>query len=194
MPLELEAKFGVETHEPVRERLGVLGAQFLARVVETNTIHDRPDGRLRQSGCGLRVRGVEVLAGASHPATLTFKGPVQTGLFKKREELELPLADADAMRRLLEAIGFGEVLRFRKRRESWRLHDCRVELDELPRLGLFVEIEGHNEGVVQAAQVALGLTGAVHEPRGYVGMLAELRPPDAPPPAVFDFPTPSRAG
>ena len=190
MPTELEAKFAVETHEPVRERLGALGAQFLARLVETNTIHDRPDGSLRRSGCGLRVRGVEVLAGASHPATLTFKGPVQTSLFKKREELELLLADADAMRRLLEAIGLVEVLRFRKRRESWRLHDCRVELDELPRLGLFVEIEGPNEGVVQAARAALGLTGAVHEPRGYVGMLAELCPSGAPRPMTFDFAVP----
>ncbi|MCK4658518.1 MAG: class IV adenylate cyclase [Phycisphaerae bacterium] len=174
MPTELEAKFAVQAHKPVRERLEGLGARFLGRVLETNSIHDRPDDSLRKSGCGLRVRGIELLAGEPQPATLTFKGPIQAGPFKKREEIELPLADADAMRRLLEAVGFVEVFRFRKRRESWHLSNCRVELDELPRLGRFVEIEGPTPADIHAAQDALGLNSAQHITRGYVGLLKDL--------------------
>lgn len=188
MAIELEAKFAVEGHESVRERLKKLGAQFVGRVLETNTIHDRPDEQLRRSGCGLRVRGIEVLDGESQPPTLTFKGPIQPGPFKKRQELELPITDADDMRRLLEAIGFAEALRFRKRRESWRLDRCRVELDEVPYLGLFVEIEGPGESEVRSAQKSLGLASAKHIPRGYVGLLAELFPCDADSPARIDFP------
>jgi adenylate cyclase class 2 len=188
MPTELEGKFAVESHEPVRERLTQLGARLIGRVVETNTFYDRPDGMLRRGGSGLRVREIETLAGEPQPPTLTFKGPVQAGPFKKREEIELPLTDAEAMRRLLEAIGFVEVLRFRKRRESWRLDDCRVELDELPRLGLFVEIEGPSESAVQATRNALGLSAARHLARGYAELLAELRPGGVGGTTMIDFP------
>jgi adenylate cyclase, class 2 len=187
MPTELEAKFAVENHEPLRQRLVALGARSLGRVIETNSIHDRPDGSFSRSGCGLRVRGLEVLEGEAASDTLTFKGPVQPGPFKQREELELPIAKADAMRRLLEAIGFVEVLRFRKRRASWQWDDCRVELDELPHLGRFVEIEGPGNAAVQAAREALGLAAAAHISRSYVGMLTDLAPPDRPGPATFDF-------
>jgi len=173
MPTELEAKFAVDAHEPVRERLEALGAAFIGRVLETNTIHDHVDGRLRNGGCGLRVRGIEVLEGETLPATLTFKGPIQPSSFKKREEIEMPLADAESMRRMLEAIGFVEVLRFQKHRESWQLDNCRVELDDLPRVGLFLEIEGPDEHEVQAAQITLGLGDAKHIRRGYVGLLRD---------------------
>lgn len=173
MPTELEGKFAVEAHEPIRSRFEQLGAEFIGAVLETNTIHDRGDGQLRKSGCGLRVRSIEVLEGKSCSATLTFKGPIQPSAFKKREELELPLADADAMRRLLDALGFIEVLRFQKRRESWQLDRCRVELDEIARLGRFVEIEGPDESQVQSARQALGLAEAEHITRGYVGLLRD---------------------
>ncbi|MCP4590786.1 MAG: class IV adenylate cyclase [bacterium] len=175
MPTELEAKFAVEAHESLRERLCELGAEYVGRVCETNTIHDRSKGKLRKAGCGLRVRGIEVLDGAPQEATLTFKGPVQKAAFKQRDEIELPIGEAEDMRRLLEAIGFGEVFRFEKRRESWRLESSRVELDELPCLGLFVEIEGPTESDILAAQEALGLRDAKHISRGYVSMLALLR-------------------
>ena len=92
------------------------------------------------------MRGIELLAGAPQPATLTFKGPLEASAFKKRREIELAVSEADGMRRLLEAIGFVEVLRFQKRRESWRLDNCRVELDEVPRLGRFVEIDRVKKG------------------------------------------------
>ena len=173
MPTELEAKFSVGAHEPVRDRLRELGARFVGRVMETNSIHDRPDGQLHKGGCGLRIRGIEMLAGEPQPATLTFKGPVEPSAFKKRREIELPLTDADAMRRLLSAIGLVEVFRFQKDRESWRLDNCRVELDEVPRLGRFVEIEGPSEGEVRSAQKALGLADAKHITRGYVGLLMD---------------------
>ena len=173
MPIELEAKFAVDAHEPVRDRLETLGARFVGRVLETNSTHDHRDGRLRGGGCVLRVRGIEVLDGEPRSPRLTFKGPVQRSRFKKRQEIELPLTDADAMRRLLEAIGLAEIFRFQKHRESWRLDDSRVELDEVPRLGRFVEIEAPSESEVRSVQDALGLADAKHITRGYVGLLMD---------------------
>ena len=76
------------------------------------------------------------------------------------------------MRRLLTSIGFVEVLRFAKRRESWRLAGCRVELDELPKLGCFVEIEGPSEEAIQAVREQLGLVDSESVTRGYPELLS----------------------
>ena len=173
MPVEIEAKFRVASHEPVRERLRTLGATFLGRVMEWNRIMDRPDGSLRRAGCGLRVRAVRDEAGNEKPATLTFKGPRKAGPLKSREELEVQISCPDTAATILKMLGFADVLSYQKRRESWSLGPCRVELDEPPHIGLFVEIEGPSETAIRSAQVDLGLDGAEHTPNSYVGLLWE---------------------
>jgi predicted adenylyl cyclase CyaB len=187
MPTELEAKLAVESHDPIRARLIGLRATFLSRVLETNSIYDRPDCQLLDGGCGLRLRGIELLDGEPKPASLTFKGPIQPGPFKKREELELDIADAEGMHGLLAAIGFIEVLRFSKRRESWSYGGCRVDLDELPHLGRFVEIEGPDDDAVNSVRNALGLGDANHITDSYVALLASLSPCDATGPVTIVF-------
>jgi adenylate cyclase class 2 len=181
MPVENEAKFAVPSHDEVRERLRANSAERIGRVVETNSIYDwmAPDaapesvGALRRRGAALRVRSVEVLDGPDRPATVTFKGPVEAGAFKKRAELELPLIEAEGMRGLLEAIGFVEMVRFEKRRESWRLGGCLVELDELPRLGCFVEIEGPDDAAIERTRESLGLSVVRLVQQSYAGLIVE---------------------
>lgn len=102
---------------------------------------------------------------------MTFKGPVQPGPFKSREEQEIEVSDAETASRILHGLGFVMVLRYEKRRESWRLDDCRIELDEPPHIGLFVEIEGPGEAAIAAAAARLGLDDVVHEKASYVRML-----------------------
>ena len=63
-------------------------------------------------------------------------------------------------------------LLFEKRRESWRLDDCKVELDELPQIGTFVEIEGASEDTVQAAREKLGLGDEASITEGYASMVS----------------------
>lgn len=171
MPSEIEAKFRVESHQPVLERLQAAGATFLARVLETNVIFDRPDGSLRNRGCGLRIRSVKVEGGDDRRATLTFKGPVLAGPFKSREELEIDVNDAATAANILHGLGFVRILSYQKRRESWRHRDCRIELDEPPHIGLFVEIEGPNEAAIRAVRAELGLEGTAHVKASYVHML-----------------------
>lgn len=171
MSVEIELKLRVESHGPVRQRLKEVGAGFLEAVLETNHIYDRPDGLLRKRGCGLRMRSAVPLDGAASRATLTFKGPRLATTLKSREELEIGVSDAEALARMLEGIGFVRILRYEKRRESWELDGCRIELDEPARLGLFVEIEGPNERTILAVQGKLRLDHAREIPTSYVGML-----------------------
>ncbi|MBI4716334.1 MAG: class IV adenylate cyclase [Planctomycetes bacterium] len=173
MPEEIEIKLRVESHEPVRERLRSAGARPLDRVVETNTIFDRPDGWLRRQGCGLRLRTARGDDGQARPAFLTAKGPRAPGPVKRREEVEIPVSDACAAARLLELLGYVPVLRYEKRRESWEFCGCRVELDEPARIGLFVEIEGPDVGTIRAVQSELALDARPDVDASYIRLLSE---------------------
>jgi adenylate cyclase class 2 len=187
MPVELECKVRLDSHDPLRERLRAAGAIRVGRVLETNTIYDRDDGSLRRAGCGLRVRFVIALDGEAKRPTLTFKGPRQPGPFKRREEIEVAIADADAMAVILHALGFHERIIFEKRRESWRLGACHIELDELPRLGLFVEIEADDEATIRASLNDLGLDQAESIVTSYASMVAALGDGISPAPIEVRF-------
>lgn len=171
MAVETEAKFRVESHEPIRRRLRAAGARCLGTVLETNRILDRPDGSLRRQGCGLRLRTSEALEGGTVRTTLTFKGPRAPGPLKVREELEVDLPDAETMGGILVRLGFVTVLWYEKRRESWQIADGRVELDEPPHLGWFVEIEAPDEAAVRRIQSELSLQDADMVAASYVHML-----------------------
>lgn len=173
MSLEIEAKFRVDSHEPVRNSLRAAGARPLGVVKEWNVILDSADGTLRAKGCGLRVRSTQDEQGGRGGSTLTFKGPRRAGEFKSREEIEVAVSNAEEASELLSRLGFEPILQYEKRRESWQLEDCRVELDEPPKIGLFVEIEGPGESSVQRVRERLGLRGTPVTPASYVRMLTE---------------------
>lgn len=171
MPLEIEIKLKLDSHDPVRQRLVALNAQHVGTVRETNMFFDRPDHSLRAADSGLRVRLTEPLASpAVTPETkienqkpkvpqalLTFKGPAaQTGLHS-REAFDLRAQPADQVVPLLLALGFQQQFLFEKDRDSWQLADCLIELDTLPHFGHFLEIEGPSEVAVGEVQRRLGL-------------------------------------
>ncbi len=159
MKREIEAKFRIADPAPVRARLPQCGGVRLGRVHETNHILDTRDRRMRTAGCGLRVRAWRSLDGDGRAgATLTFKGPRAAGEFKSRPEIETAVTDADGALAILARVGFHEIIRYEKRRETWRLGDCEVVLDELPRLGWFLEIEGPDADAIQSARRQLNLT------------------------------------
>ncbi len=179
MSMEIEAKFKVASHEAVRGRLSELDAKRVGQVLETNHIFDDPTHSLLAGGCGLRVRKCESeKVGKAEPkapftGTMTFKGPIHPGPLKKREEIEVRVDQPDAAVRILESLGFVGALRFEKRRETWELDNCLVELDELPHLGTFIEIEGPDEERIREVQDRLGLAGTVLVREPYVALLTQ---------------------
>jgi adenylate cyclase, class 2 len=180
MSTEVEAKYRVEGHAQVRQRLAEASARPAGRVLEANTFFDWPDGSLRREDRGLRIRTTRpiddrnnLLADGPQRTTLTYKGPRQPGKWKIRQEIELVVDDAAAAKAFLEALGMQPTLTFEKRRESWELGGCAVELDELPHLGPFVEIEGADEAIARVSQM-LGLAERPTEKNTYSTLLHEL--------------------
>ena len=170
MSMEIEAKFRVDSHDPVRNRLREVGATFVAHMVETNRIFDARDGLLRARGEGLRIR-VAVSEDGRASTTLTFKGPRLPGALKQREELEVSVSDGQTAADILDRLGYVQVLCYQKRRERWRLGACLVELDEPAKIGLFVEIEGPDAGEIEDVQGRIGLGDHKHVSSSYVRMV-----------------------
>jgi adenylate cyclase class 2 len=173
MACETEAKFKVDRHEEVRAKLVELGAQRCGRVLESNYIFDRSDGSLLKEDKGLRVRCCHCTENTPPPATLTYKGPRQKSELKHREEIQTAISDPAATRNMLKALGFVEVIHFEKWRETWRLNDSLVELDELPHLGCYVEIEGPSVDKINQTRQAVGLSENPHIIESYIALLVE---------------------
>ncbi len=197
---EIEVKLRV-THPPaLRRRLARLGARagLGARIHETNTLFDTPQGGLAKHGQLLRLR-LEELAGkargsreATSRAVLTYKGPAEKPdaagtaqgkafsaargkRYKVREELEVVVADPQQLRLILEALGLRGWFRYEKYRTTYRLPAAQrwaaglqVELDETP-IGNFVELEGPPEAIDRAAQL-LGYSPADYISKTYLSL------------------------
>jgi adenylate cyclase class 2 len=72
---------------------------------------------------------------------------------------------------LIERLGFTRVLSFEKRRDTWKLDGCEVDLDELPMLGTYVEIEGPREEAVLKVREKLQLSDRPLVRASYISML-----------------------
>jgi adenylate cyclase class 2 len=171
MGKEIEAKIKVQDLSAIRRRLEAAGAQRRGKELETNSFFDTAERSLQSSGTGLRIR-VAVDESGKSKCTITMKGPLEPGRFKIREETQFSADDPQAVRKLFENLGYRLTLSFEKRRESWKLKECEVDLDELPYLGDYVEIEGPGDGAVDAVRRSLNLEDLPLISTGYISMLA----------------------
>ncbi|HAU37138.1 MAG TPA: hypothetical protein DCX07_05415 [Phycisphaerales bacterium] len=161
---EIEVKFQVESHRAVRRALQQAGATFLSMVLHTDRYLDRPDGSLCKAQCGLRLRTARVLRKGSQPQDLrpqlTYKGPLKPhAKMKIRPEVQFHLDDPDSLLAILDAVGLKVSAVIEKRRSTHRLGRSLVELDEIPLLGCFVEVESPTRREAESLCRRLGLTG-----------------------------------
>ena len=151
--LEREIKLRFASAEEARAAVMATGATpLLGRRLQEDSLLDTDDEQLRRRRCVLRVR---VECGKSR---VTFKGPVQLGTMKVREELETVVGDGALLLRIFEELGLHIWFRYEKYREEFSHDDVIVAIDETP-VGVFVEIEGGEQGIETAA-AALGRTRA----------------------------------
>jgi adenylate cyclase class 2 len=163
--LENESKHRVPDGSALLRALAALGFGADPGVDhQVDEYYDNPDGSLGTGDVVCRVRVHDGRAEAG------FKGPRRwhDDGSHTRIEVELPIPDVDAVRAALARQGLVPVWRLEKRRRRFRRAPGTlvVCLDELPGLGLFVELEGP---VAEIAAVRASLGGAIGaaEPRNY---------------------------
>lgn len=171
MPVEIEAKMKVDDLASTRARLQEGGATLLGDFTETNVFFDTEDRSLLAADQGLRLRVSAHAQSNSAIITMTFKGPRQHGQLKSREEIETTIGDFAQSADLLEHLGYTRILSFEKRRQSWTLAKCKIELDELPFLGSFVEIEGPTDDAILTVRQQLHLADRPLVKASYIAML-----------------------
>lgn len=151
---EAELKFrlrGAAEQARLRERLRHLAGKALDAYDEEN-VRYRP---LRKQTVTLRLRIID----GGPQGIVTVKGPAHfERRIKIRDETELVVSDAAAMREVLEMLGHKVAVVYHKHRETWQLDGCHVTLDTLD-FGFFSEVEGPAAEIEDVA-AKLGLDSA----------------------------------
>ena len=171
MGIEIEAKLKVDSLPEIERKLGELGAEFLAEQRQTDYHFDDASRTLTSSDRCLRIRRQSV--GGNQQFFLAYKGAKESSNFKKRQEIETEIKDADSTQSLLAALGYEKVFTVEKTRRLWQFGGCHVALDCLPLLGDFVEIEGPDDVRIADVQESLGLARVPHIPRSYAQLIKE---------------------
>jgi adenylate cyclase class 2 len=166
--LEREIKLRFESVDEARLAVLSCGATpLLGRRLQEDSLLDTDDEQLRRRRCVLRVRM------ENGKSRLTFKGPVQAGIMKVREEIETVIGDGDILLRVLKELGLHVWFRYEKYREEFAHEDVIVAVDETP-VGIFVEIEGSESGI-HAMAVALGRGESDYIQDSYRGLFLQHR-------------------
>ena len=143
MNYEVEQKFPVGDLTLVENKLKALGATISEPRTEVDLYFNHPVHDYAQTDEALRLRRVGAIN------RITYKGPRIDATTKTREELDLSLPEGEAafdgFSAMLGLLGFVPISEVRKQRRKahvdWQNRRIEVSLDEVDRLGTFVELE-----------------------------------------------------
>jgi len=140
---EVEQKFPVDDLAAVAERMTALGGTISEPQTEIDLYFAHPARDFVETDEAFRIRR----KGEKH--FVTYKGPKIDTTTKTRQEIEMPLPPGestfDGWKKMLQALGFTPVSEVRKSRRKAHItwQDCEVEcsLDDVDRVGTYVELE-----------------------------------------------------
>ncbi len=117
--------------------------------------YDTVDRQLRLRDDVLRLRVYRDGNGAR--AELGWKGPTRyEDGYKVRDEIEVRSPDGDAMRLILERMGFVVTREIDREIAQYELHGATVRFEQYPRMDDLVEVEGE-PAAIERAIAAIGL-------------------------------------
>lgn len=162
---EIEAKFNLSNFTNVRRILGTIDARPLGpRSLERNLRFDTDEGSLHSTHQILRLR-------AGMRKTLTYK---RSSSAETRIEIEVEVADFEAAKAFLLALGYRVVFIYEKYRQSYETEHFLVALDELP-FGRFVEVEGPAIGEIERLSKTLDLDWGARVKAGYMEIFKTIQ-------------------
>jgi len=138
-------KFRIDDPAKIVERLKHIGAEKVDSDLESNLKFDR-DGKFLKTGELLRLRSY------AGKADITYKKKVPSEGFKVWVETIVNIDSFEKGKRLLEAIGFSQIGKYEKKRQTWEFDGVEVLVDVMPIIGNFIEIEGTEEKITETAK------------------------------------------
>lgn len=123
---------------------GVCTGNWLMRT----SLYDFPDRRLLNNGGHIRIRN------EGDTWHCTYKRKISDTEAKVMEELDLGISDPDTADKILRALGLERILYFEKKRLHYQKDHIVFDIDELPRIPTYLEIEAPSwEEILQVLQV-----------------------------------------
>jgi len=166
--IETEAKIKISDADvqTIRDRLELLGASRKPQLLqETNYILSKPSHDSHPEDPAFRVRlyssSGDGLFTVKNIPPLSVRGREKSGLKKVPELLNVDLTRADLLLHALLENGFQAAFAYSKTREDWNHGNLLINIDKLPELGFFIEIEGEEKEVLDM----VGLLGLGERPR-----------------------------
>lgn len=177
MKTEIEAKIQISQFqlEQLKSKLTELNAVKRYDRLEyniffdKNLLHKNKNELLRLRECRYPDDRTEFLV------TFKRKDPIQDKFLKRQIEIEFNVSDGNTFALMMQQLGYKEKFSFEKKRSSYSFMDnCLVEIDEIPKLGFFCEIEGPNKKVIEKAIASLGFTDAKFISKGYASLICKM--------------------
>lgn len=144
--LEVELKSVVDDVPSRRSAVESAGGKLVYEGRLLDVRYDLPDRSLLTRDHVLRLRVYE--SAESRRAFLDWKGEThyEDG-YKLREELSTLVDDHDALRRIIERLGYIETSEIDRRIAQYELGGATVRFEEYPEMDALVEIEGPPESI-----------------------------------------------
>lgn len=148
MKSEIEVKFLDVNHDEIRDKLKALGgtSEQPMRLMRRVTI-ETPELAKKDAFVRVRDEGDRV--------TMTYKQFSELSV-DGAKEIEITVSDFDKAIQLLGQAGLSYRSFQESKRETWKLGDVEIVLDEWPWLKPYIEIEGESETQLQDVASKLG--------------------------------------
>jgi predicted adenylyl cyclase CyaB len=142
--IEEELKIALPEIESVMRRLIEIGATRTGQIKEIDTYFDSRQNSMSGEGKMLRLRE------DGKRAILAYRDLKSLGPLRKGIELEV--SDFKRMVDVFASLGFVQVGRVEKIRQRFSYERVAINLDNLPFMGYFLDIQGFRENIAHAAE------------------------------------------
>lgn len=152
MKTEIEVKFADIDVDTIRNSLKKAGAECEQPMrLMKRALIEEPHHEAQHAFIRVRDEGDKI--------TLTFKRRADQAAssIDSVKELEVEVSDFDKTVELFSEAGWQYKTFQESRRETWKLDDVEVVIDEWPWLKPYIEIEGESEGAIKEVAAKLGL-------------------------------------
>jgi len=149
MSTEIEVKILEIDPLSLIAKIESFGGKCLGDWLIYTTIYDFPDRKLLSKGGYVRIRNEGPVWHC------TYKSKITQDSAKKMLELDMQVNDPEIADQILKALGLQEVLFFEKRRRHYVSGPIIFDIDQLPGIPPFLEIEAPSQEEVEAGMEIL---------------------------------------
>ena len=151
MGTEIEVKILNINFELIQKKIENIGAKLKWHSLIETTVYDFPDRRLILSGGYVRVRN------EGKKWRCTYKKKISSENTKTCEEIDFGISDPENMKTFLNKLGLEKILSFEKLRWHYKKGAVYFDIDEIPGIPKYLEIEAPSSSKIDSTLEKLGI-------------------------------------